>query len=294
MPWLINAAQLDKFRKNQKNLLIFDASWHMPSTERDAKKEYTEKHIIGAQFFDIKLFSDPNPELPHKNMLIRDEALISEKLGAQGIRNDFKIIFYDNSSLHTSCRALWMLKSFGHNPQLLYVLDGGLAAWERYGGKTESGEPNVTARQYKASFQEEFIRTLAQMKFNEKEPHEQVVDVRHAVRFAGGPEERPGLRPGHIPDSFSFPYITLFDKNNCWRPLEKIRQQLVGIGLDLQTPIVSTCGSGTSAPILNFTLDILGHTNNAVYNGSWTEWGAEKLYPGENSVEERPVKTSLD
>jgi thiosulfate/3-mercaptopyruvate sulfurtransferase len=294
MPWLINAAQLDKFRKSQKALVILDASWHMPSAERDAKKEFVENHIPGAQFFDITVFNDQSPTAIHSNMLIQDEALISEKLSAMGIRNDYKIILYDNSKLHTSCRALWMLKVFGHNPQLLYILDGGLEAWKTYGGKLESGEVNIGAKTYNASLQKAYIRSLAEIKNNVLTPTEQVVDVRHAVRYAGGPEAKPGLRSGHIPGSFSFPFSTLFDKNDCWRPLDKIRHQYTGIGADLNVTTVTSCGSGMTAPILNFALDLLGNAENAVFNGSWTEWGAEKLYAGESSLDERPAVTSLD
>ncbi len=294
MPWLINAAQLDKFRKNQKSLIIVDASWHMPSAGRDGKQEFIASHIPGAQFFDIRALTDPNPEAAHRNMVLRDEKAISEKLSQLGIRNDYKIIFYDNSELHTSCRALWLLKTFGHNPQLLYILDGGLHAWNTYSGKLESGESTVTPKQYTAHFQPQYVRTLADMKANLANPKEQVVDVRHAVRYAGGPESTTGLRAGHIPESFSFPYTTMFDKNGYWRPLEKIRQQFAGIGTDLNAPIVTSCGSGTTAAVLNFALDLLGNTQNAVYNGSWTEWGAEKLYTGETSLTERPVVTSLD
>jgi thiosulfate/3-mercaptopyruvate sulfurtransferase len=295
MPWLINAQQLDKFRKSQKALIILDASWHMPSAERDAKKEFNENHIIGSQFFDITAFNDKSPDAIHGNMLIQDEKLISEKLSAMGIRNDYKIILYDNSKLHTSCRALWMLKVFGHNPQLLYILDGGLNAWNTYGGKVETGDVNTTtAKPYQVSLQKEYIRNLAEMKANNQHPSEQVIDVRHAVRYAGGAEIKPGLRLGHMPGSFSFPYTTLFDKNDYWRPLDKIRNQYTGIGADLNSRTVTSCGSGMTAPVLNFALDLLGNTQNAVYNGSWNEWAAEKLYAGETSLDERPVITSLD
>jgi thiosulfate/3-mercaptopyruvate sulfurtransferase len=294
MSWLINAAQLDKFRKSQKSLIILDASWHMPAENRNAKNEFAEKHILDAKFFDISAFSDPSPDAPHSHMLLRDGKIISDKLSALGIRNDYKIIFYDNSQLHSACRALWMMKVFGHNPQQLYLLDGGLNAWDQHGGKVESGEAPTSPRDYAATFQDEYIRTLSQMKSNLHNPKEQVVDVRHAVRYAGGPEARPGVRPGHIPGSFSFPYTSLFEKNGCFRPAEKIRMQLTGVGIDTNAPIVSTCGSGMSAPILDFALDLLANTQHAVYNGSWTEWGAEKLYANELSLDERPAIRSLD
>lgn len=290
MPWLINASQLDKFRKNQKNVIIFDASSHHDG--RDAKQEFADKHIIDAQFFDIKAFCESDTD--HPNRIIQNEHVISEKLGQLGIRNDYKIIFYDNSDLHTACRALWMLTAFGHHPQQLYILDGGLKAWEKYGGKTESGEPKITPKTYTAEFQSVYLRTLDQVKTNIKEPKEQLIDVRHPVRFAGGPETRAGLRQGHIPGAYCLPFYTLFDKEGQFLPIDKIRRKLIDIGVNINHPIITMCGSGTTAAILNFILDLIPNTKHALYNGSWTEWGAEKLYSGETSLDERPIETCVD
>lgn len=295
MPWLINAAQLDKFRKSQKSLVVLDASWHMPSEVRDAHKEFIDKHIVDAQFFDIDFFSDCSPDAPHPHMLIQDEKIINEKLSQLGIRNDYKIIFYDNSDLHTSCRAAWMFKMFGHNPQQLYILDGGLKAWEQYKGKLATGDVIPSPKQYKATLQKTFIRSLDQVKeLLHNDVLEQIVDVRHAVRYAGGKEIRPNVRSGHIPGSFSFPYTSFFDKEGAFRSLDKIKLILSCVGIELNQPIISMCGSGISAPILDFVLDLMDHPKHAVYNGSWNEWGAEKLYPGEISLAERPVRTAVD
>jgi len=283
MPWLINAAQLDKFRKDQKNVVVL----HVGS---DA--DYQQKHVGGARLFQIAEFDDVHS--PLANMLTRDEALISQKVGALGITNDHKVIFYDNSSAHTSCRALWMFKVFGHNPNQLYILDGGLPIWEKFGGKIETGSSQASTKQYTVSYQAHLVRTLVQMKTNLHHPSEQVVDARHAVRYAGGPEQRAGLRRGHIPGSFCFPFMTMFEQDGTFKPLDKIRKQLSGIGVDLNSPIVTTCGSGTTAPILNFILDLLNHTDHSMYNGSWTEWGAETLYHGEESLAERPVETCVE
>jgi len=294
MVWLINSAQLDKFRKSQKSLIILDASWHMPDDNRDAKQEFALKHIIDAKFFDIDAFSDHSPEAPHPHMVLRDETVLSEKLGALGIRNDYKIILYDNSKIHTACRAAWMLKLMGHNPQQIYILDGGFSAWELYGGKVEAGEVTTSAKPYKATFQSQYLRTLAEMKANLRHPTEQVIDVRHSVRYMGGPELKLGIRPGHIPGSFSFPYTSLFEKNGLLRPLDKIRQVLTGIGVDLSLPIIATCGSGISSCALDFALDLLEHPHHSVYNGSWNEWGNEKLYINESNLDERPAIKSTD
>lgn len=289
MPWLINAAQLDKFRKSQTNIVILDASLH--NDGRNAREEFTEKHLIGAQFFDIDAFSDPQSPLPH--MLLQDNKLVGEQLGKIGIRNDCKIIIYDNSDLHTSARALWMLKMFGHNPHLLYILDGGLNAWEKSGGKTEPGAPTISTKFYTVNLQPQFICTLDDIKNNAREPEKQIIDLRHAVRYAGGPEPRSGVRSGHIPGSFSLPFNVLFDKEGNFLSLEKIRRKFVEIGIAPKIPIITTCGSGLTAPILNFLLDLM-ECNNAVYDGSWTEYGAETLYSGETSLSERKVETCVD
>jgi thiosulfate/3-mercaptopyruvate sulfurtransferase len=188
-----------------------------------------------------------------------------------------------------------MFKVFGHNPNQLYILDGGCDAWEKYGGKLEEGEPrSINAKPYAVNFEAHLIRTLVQMKTNLHHPAEQVVDMRHPVRYAGGPETRMGLRSGHIPGSFCFPYMTMFDEHGRWKPIDKIRKQLTGIGVNLDAPIVTMCGSGITAATLNFALDLMNQSQQSLYDGSWAEWGVEQLYPGEESLAERPVRTSLE
>lgn len=291
MSWLINPTQLDKFRKTQKNLIILDASWHLPETQRHAKQEFLASHILEAYFLDLAIFHDPAAPAP--NMLLLDEQILSEKLSQLGIRNDYKIILYDNSELHSACRALWMFRIFGHNPHQLYVLNGGYAAWQRYNGKTATGEAHTKAKNYTVKLQLQLLRTLNQIKQNVQRPIEQLVDLRHPVRFAGGPDPRPATRAGHIPWSINFPYTRFFEPDGRFTSLEKIRKYLTDIGIDLTAPIITTCGSGMTAPILNFILDLMNYPQQALYDGSWSEWGNEKLYPGEVSLAERPVQTCL-
>lgn len=291
MPWLINASQVDKFRKSQKNVVILDASIHIDG--RDAKQEFTEKHIIESRFFDINEFSDTSNSIPFS--LLQDEKLISERLSKLGLRNDYKIILYDNSDLHSAARALWMFKVFGHNPHLLYILDGGLNAWEKYNGKTESGATTITPKTYEAHLQSQYISTLADIKKNLHESTSQIIDVRHPVRYAGGPESRPGLRSGHVPGSFCLPYMTLFEKEeNTFLSLDKVRKKFTELGIDINAPITTMCGSGITAAILSFLLDLMSISNHTLYDGSWSEWGKAELFPGENSLEERPIKTCIE
>lgn len=293
MVWLVNAAQVDKLRKDQKNVIVLDASWHLPEDNRDAAAEFAQQHIVGSRFFDLNSFNDPDTALP--NMLMRNEQQIAEKLGALGITNEHKIIFYDKSKLHSSFRAAWIMKVFGHHSHQIYILDGGFDAWEKYGGKSEAGEAKAASvKAYAVNYESHFIRTLVQMKTNLHHPSEQVVDVRHPVRYAGGREHRANMRSGHIPGSFCFPYMTMFEADGKLKPLEKIQKTLQGMGVDFNYPITVMCGSGMTAAILDIVLDLVNQTPHALYDGSWSEWGAEQLYHGESSVDERPVVTSLD
>jgi thiosulfate/3-mercaptopyruvate sulfurtransferase len=188
-----------------------------------------------------------------------------------------------------------MFKVLGHNPNQLYILDGGFQAWQQYGGKVETGEPRTPlSKSYVVNFEAHFIRTLLQMKTNLHHPAEQVVDVRHPSYYMGAPERRPGMRSGHIPGSVSFPYFTMFEKNGRWKPIDKIRKQFISTGVDLAYPIVTLSDSGMSAAVLNFALDLMGDEVHALYDGSWSEWGTEVLFPGEDNLKERPVITSLE
>lgn len=293
MPVMINAAQLDKFRKSQKNVTILDASWYLEKDGRDPKDEFLKQHVAGARFLDLTDFHDKHADLP--NMLLRDEKKISKLIGALGIMNDHRIIVYDQSFLFTSFRAAWMFEVFGHSTDQIYILDGGFAAWNKYGGKIETGDARLpTPKTYEVNFRAQLIRTLTQMKMNLHQKNEQVIDVRHPIRYAGGAESRPELRSGHIPGSFSFPYFTMFENDGRLKLITKIRNQLTSIGVDLSLPIITTCGSGITSAILNVVLELMNHTENSLYDGSWSEWGSTKLYPGETNLDERPVVTCLE
>lgn len=293
MSTLIDALQLEKLRKQPKNVVIVDASWHLPAANRDARAEFEEAHIVGARFLDLSLYFDANNPLPH--MLTHDVSSITALLADLGIGSEDKVIFYDQSDLHTSCRAWWMFRVFGHDPEKLFVLNGGLAAWKRFGGKIESGPTKFNQiKSYQVEWQSYLLRTLIDMKHNLAQPSEQVIDARHPVRFAGGSEPRPHMRTGHMPGSFCFPFMSVFESNGEFKSLKRLEAQLKALGLELSYPIVTTCGSGMTAPILNFVLELLGVKQHALYDGSFSEWGADCLYEGETSVNERPLIRSVD
>ena len=199
------------------------------------------------------------------------------------------------SSFSFAACSNWMFKAFGHNPHLLYILDGGLKAWEKYGGKMETGQPPITPKTYEARLQTEGLRTLADIKTNLRKPTAQLIDLRHPVRYAGGPESRPGVRSGHIMGSFCLPFMTLFDKNEgTFLPLEKIRKKFHELGVTFNAPIITMCGSGITAASLNFLLDLMAHPDHGLYDGSWAEWGSNQLFQDETDLSERPVTTCIE
>ncbi|MDX1902191.1 MAG: sulfurtransferase [Gammaproteobacteria bacterium] len=293
MAALIQPSTLAALLREATPPLLFDASWHLPSAQRDARAEFQAKHIEGARFFNLDAFCDTSHPLP--NMLSKDSNHLAQQLGLQGIERQHRIVFYDNSTLRTSCRAYWILRIAGHPIENIAILNGGLTTWEKYSGKTTADILPIIPTTYQPNYQPQLICDLNDVKSALKQNSAQIIDLRHPVRFAGGPELRPGLRQGHIPHSFSFPYLSFTSLHDgLFFSIEKIRKNLTEIGVNLNAPIISTCGSGMSAPILNFFLSLMKHPAHRLYDGSWTEWGAATCYPGETDLSERPVATCLE
>ncbi len=293
MPSLITPKNLYALCHSQHPPRLFDASWHLPATARDARAEFVADHLPDAHFFDLTSLCDPHADLP--NTVLTDAAAASVALSALGITAEDTIVLYDNSELHSACRAYWLLRLFGHDIEKIYILDGGLSSWRSEGYSVISGAimpPKST--HYTAVLQLDALIDLAQVKANQLTHAAQHVDLRHAVRFAGGTEHRLDLRRGHIPNSFSFPYQGFFTNEGKFFPAAILCKRLRDIGLELERPIITSCGSGMTACILNFFLDSQGITSNQLYDGSWAEWGADACYLGEHNVaDERPVVTSL-
>jgi thiosulfate/3-mercaptopyruvate sulfurtransferase len=257
---------------------IVDASWYLPQEGRNAKAEFLEAHIPGAVFFDIDEVCDKTTTLPH--MLPQPEQFSAEarKLG---LGDGSRIIVYDGAGLFSAARVWWMFRVFGHED--VAILNGGLPKWRREGRPLESGEPSPRPRHFTARVNNALIRSLRQMMANLTTKAEQVADVRSPERFEGRvPEPRPGVRPGHIPGSINIPYATLLDPvAKTFLPADKLAAVLQKAGVDMSRPITATCGSGVTASILAFALDLLGHSNVAVYDGSWAEWGGRSDTPVE-------------
>jgi thiosulfate/3-mercaptopyruvate sulfurtransferase len=250
---------------------IVDGSWHLPPTGRSGHNEYIEAHIPGAVHFDIDAISDPDSSLPH--MLPSADAFAAA-VGDLGIANDHRVIVYDADGLFTSPRVWWMFRAFGHTN--VAVMTGGFRAWQSEGRPVSAETPSPAATTFTAQFNQNMVRSKAQMIANLDGGGELVLDARAANRFAGTePEFRPGVQPGHIPGSTNLPYARIVDgATGAFASGDDLRSAFDGAGATGALPIATTCGSGVTACILGLGLHLIGRDNWAVYDGSWTEWGS--------------------
>ena len=257
-------------------LKLVDASWYLPADARQPRAEFETAHIEGAVFFDIDGIREPDNPLPH---MLPSASLFAREMAKLGLGNQDAIIVYDGAGLFSAPRAWWSLRLFGHDN--VAVLDGGLPAWRAAGNATFSGTPTPDAAEFKAGFRPHLVRDLAQMTENMEGGGEQVVDARGRGRFDGSePEIRPGIRSGHIPGSHNLPYAEIIDGGEkTLLPADRLAAAFSATGVDLARPIVTTCGSGISAAVLALALFVCGHTEAAVYDGSWTEWGGRENTP---------------
>jgi thiosulfate/3-mercaptopyruvate sulfurtransferase len=273
MDALVSTDWLDK-ELGAPDLRVVDATWLMPG-EGDAAAAFEQAHIPGAVFMDLAELADTGTSVP--NMLPPAEKFAS-RMQSLGLGDGSRIVVYDQSPYKSSARAWWMLRTFGAHD--VAILDGGFAKWRAEARAVESGKPSVRHRHFTAWNDAKGVRTIDQMKVNIGTRAEQVLDARGAQRFAGTALERPGVQPGHIPGSRNLPYDQLLNADGTFKTGDALRQAFVEAGIDLNKPIVTTCGSGMTAAVLVFGLHLLGK-DAALYDGSWSEWGADSSTPKE-------------
>ncbi|XP_063796731.1 3-mercaptopyruvate sulfurtransferase [Pseudophryne corroboree] len=253
------------------NLRILDASWHLPKTGRDPWREYKERHIPGAYFFDIDACSDRTSPYDH---MLPSEDQFAEYAGRLGLSNNSNVVVYDASDFgsYSAPRLWWMFRAFGH-PHVA-VLDGGLKAWLREGLPVNSGkEPRQHPTEFRAKLNTSQVVGHEEMEENVEKHSFQVVDARVEGRFRGlQPEPREGIEPGHISGSINLPFPDFLTEDGYEKSPEELRRLFQEKRIDLLRPLVATCGSGVTACHIALASFLCGKEDTAIYDGSWVEW----------------------
>jgi thiosulfate/3-mercaptopyruvate sulfurtransferase len=257
------------------DLRVIDATLFLPGEPRDARAEYEAEHIPGAVFLDLEEVSDSSNPVPH---MVPPEAKFASRMGSLGLRDGQRFVVYDNSPLHSAARAWWMLKSFGAH--YVAILDGGLQKWKAEGRPLESGRPQVRHGHFSPRFDWGSVIDKDGVANLLGDGRHEIVDARGAGRFTGEEAEpRPGMAAGHIPGSKNLPQGTLFSEDNSWKQGDELRSAFDSAGVDLERPLVATCGSGITACVLLFGAHLLGKEDVRLYDGSWSEWGMDPATP---------------
>lgn len=253
---------------NAPDLVIVDATWFLPPTDREGHKEFLERHIPGAVFFDLDGISDQTSDLPHMLPEPRDFATA---VSALGIGDGVRIVVYDALGLFSAPRVWWTFRAFG--AQDVKILEGGLPKWLAEDRPVESGPSRRPAAVFTPRLDRSVVADIAHME-KAMGSSTQILDARAAARFTGeAPEPRPNLKSGHIPGSLNLPSSKLVKDGILARP-DVVRAELAAAGLDMSKPVITTCGSGVSAAILWIALESVGKRPQALYDGSWTEWAS--------------------
>lgn len=259
------------------DLRVVDCTRHLPDSGRDPFAEYEGGHIPGAVFMDLADLVDSSS--PVENTLPPAEKFAS-RMQSLGLGDGSRIVLYDDSAVKTAARAWFMLKMFGAHD--VAILDGGIAKWKAEGRPLTQGKENLRHRHFTAWQDDKDVRTKADMLANLHSKAEQVLDARGAARFTGDDKDpRPNVAAGHIPGSRNLPFSDLFKADGTFKDPAALKSAFEGAGVDLSKPVVTTCGSGITASVLLFALHLIGKDDTALYDGSWSEWGADPVTPKE-------------
>lgn len=277
-PFVVSADWLQE-RLGQEGIRIVDASWYLPAQGRDGRSEFEAGHIPGAVFFDHDEVVDPDSRLPHA---LPSAEVFRAHVEALGISSDDCIVVHDGPGFFSAPRAWWMFRIMGAGQVLL--LDGGLDRWKSEGRPLTSEPTPVRPASFRTRFDPAAIVPFEEMRRVVEAGEVTIADARAAARFEGtAPEPRPGMRSGHMPGAVSVPASELA-RDGSMLELNELRRLFGRRGVDLAGPVVTTCGSGITAAAISFALQSLGHRDNRLYDGSWSEWGGRDDTPVETGA----------
>jgi thiosulfate/3-mercaptopyruvate sulfurtransferase len=254
------------------DVVVVDASWHMPASGRNGREEYLQSHIPGARFLDIDALSDRQNPAPH---MLPSAEVFASAMGELGIGSSDRIVVYDNSPLRTAARGWFMLRHFG--AQNVGILDGGFQKWVAEGRPVESGQPESRKARFDTQQRRSEVVTKQDILCGNHEP---LLDARGKGRFEGSETDpRPGVESGHIPGAHNLPYSALYREDGRFKSAEELGRLFEEAGMDPERPFVASCGSGVTANSLIFAAHLLGNDRTQLYDGSWSEWGADPATP---------------
>jgi thiosulfate/3-mercaptopyruvate sulfurtransferase len=268
----MSLVNIEWLEDNFNKVKIIDCSWHMPQTNRNGFEEYKKQHIKNSIFFDLDKNSEQNTDLPHMLTDLNSwENIVSE----MGIKNDDQIVVYDNSDVISSCRCWYNFIYFGHNPNLVHVLNGGLKKWVEQNKETTNTLTKIIKSNYKAIEKKELVKNKLEINKNILKKEFDVIDARNKERFEGKvSESRKGLKSGSIENSFCLPFSELINNDKTFLPKDKILEKFQSTKCNLNKNLVFSCGSGVTASVLALAYSLIENKYMpTIYDGSWSEYG---------------------
>jgi thiosulfate/3-mercaptopyruvate sulfurtransferase len=259
------------------NIQVIDGSWHIPGRGRDARQEHVAQRIPGAIHLDIDKVADPAPAPPGR--MLPSSARFAEQVGLLGLRPEAHLVVYDTPGMYSAARVWWLFNTFGH--ERISVMEGGMPAWKQIGGPIESGPaPVQMATAWPVKPARDTTRSWKQVLQNIETRDAQLIDVRPPEMFNGSTAHLyPGVRDGHIPGALNVPRKFFMNPDDTFPEPAEIERGLRAAGIDLDRPIIISCGSGVTACILSLAMELTGRKSTPIYDGSWEEWGMRADLP---------------